>query len=279
MNKNNIKKIITLLLPAILLLSLLSGCANSSKASKEQLKIGMECDYAPFNWTQTDTKNGAVSISNDSTGYAGGYDVQIAKKIADSLGMELVIIKTEWDGLIPGLTSDKLDLVIAGMSPTDERKEVIDFSDYYYESDLVIVVKKDGPFAGATSISDFAGAKITGQLNTTHYDVIDQIAGVNKQEALPDFPTMVNSLKSGFIDGYVSERPGAVQAVRAHSDLAFISFDADKGFSYDVNESNISIGMKKGSPLREKINDALAKITKEDRATLMETAIADSAED
>ena len=274
------KKIIILLLSAIFLLYLLSGCADSAKGKqKEKLKVGMECDYAPFNWTQTDKKNGAVAISNDSTGYAGGYDVQIAKKIADYLGMELEIVKTDWDGLIPGLTSGKLDLVIAGMSPIDERKEVIDFSDYYYESDLVIIIKKDGPFAAATSLADFAGAKITGQLNTTHYNVINQIAGVNKQEALPDFSSMMNSLKSGFIDGYVSERPGALAASRAHSDLTFIAFDSDKGFTYDVNESNISIGMKKGSPLLDKVNEALAKISANDRAKLMDAAIADSAED
>ena len=275
------KKIFALALSTVLLLSLLlvsiSGCSNTAKNG--QLRVGMECDYAPFNWTQTDTKNGAVAISNDSTGYAGGYDVEMAKKIADSLDMELVIIKTEWDGLIPALTSDKLDLVIAGMSPTDVRKEVIDFSDYYYESDLVIVVKADGPFAGASSLADFSGGKITGQLNTTHYDMIDQIAGVDKQEALPDFSSMINSLKSGFIDGYVSERPGALAAVHAHSDLAFISFSADNGFSYDVNESNISIGMKKDSELRDKVNSALAKISQEDRAKLMDAAIANSTED
>ena len=274
------KKLFILMLAAvILLLSLtaLSGC-SAGKKTEGQLRVGMECDYAPFNWTQTDNKNGAVAISNDSTGFAGGYDVQMAKKIADLLNMELVIVKTEWDGLIPGLTSDKLDLIIAGMSPTDERKEVIDFSDYYYESDLVIIVKKDGPFANAKSIADFAGAKITGQLNTTHYTVIDQIAGVNKQEALPDFSSMTNSLKSGFIDGYVSERPHALAAVRVHSDLTFIGFDADKGFMYDVNESNISVGMKKGSELMGKINDALAKISKDERAKLMDNAIADSAE-
>ena len=278
MKKTKTKKIFILLVSAVLLLSLTLTLPGCSKPAKDKLKVGMECDYAPFNWTQADKKNGAVAISNDSTGYAGGYDVQIAKKIADSLGMELEIIKTEWDGLIPGLTSGKLDLIIAGMSPTDERKEVIDFSDYYYESDLVIVVKSDGPYANATSIADFSGAKITAQQNTTHYDVIDQIAGVNKQEALPDFSSMTNSLKSGFIDGYVSESPHAKSVTGVHSDLTFIQFDKDKGFNYDVNESNISIGMVKGSDLKAKINEALTKISKEDREQLMIQAMADAEE-
>jgi len=269
------KKLFILLLSAVLLLSLLGSCSKPSG----KLKVGMECDYAPFNWTQTDTKNGAVPISNDSTGYAGGYDVQMAKKIADSLGMELEIIKIEWNGLIPALTSDKIDLIIAGMSPTDERKEVIDFSDYYYESDLVIVIRKDSAYANATSVSDFAGAKITGQQGTTHYEVIDQIAGVKKQEAMQDFASMMNSLKAGFIDGYVSERPGALAAAHVHSDLTFVGFAADKGFIYDINESNISIGMKKGGDLLDKVNGALAKISKDERAKIMDQAIADSAED
>ena len=270
------KKIIVLVLSVILVLGVLSGCSESEKG---QLRVGMECDYAPFNWTQSDTSNGAVAISNDSTGYAAGYDVEIAKKIADSLGMELVIVKTDWDGLIPALSAGVIDIIIAGMSPKAERKEVIDFSDYYYESDLVIVVTADGPYANATSLLDFAGAKITGQLNTTHYDVIDQIAGVDKQGALPTFPTMINSLKSGFIDGYVSERPGALAAAHAHSDLAFVDFAAGNGFTYDPDEANVSIGMSKGSDLLSKINSALAKISKDEREQLMITALDNAVED
>ena len=274
------KKIIGLVLCAVLLLpafAALGGCSDGGEQG--QLRVGMECDYAPFNWTQSDKSNGAVAISNDSTGYAAGYDVEIAKKIADSLKMELVIVKTDWDGLIPALSAGVIDIIIAGMSPTDERKQAIDFSDYYWESDLVIVVMADGPYADAASLADFAGARITGQLNTTHYDMVDQIGGVDKQGALPTFPTMIASLKSGHIDGYVSERPGAMAAVQAHPDLTFAAFDADKGFSYDVNEANVSIGMSKDSDLLKKINDALAKISKDEREQLMIDALANSAED
>ena len=127
--------------------------------------------------------NGGVKIDGNAE-YAGGYDVEIAKKIADGLGKELVIVKTEWNGLVPALISGKIDAILAGMSPTEERKQTIDFSDNYYTSNFVMVVKKGGAYEGATSIQDFSGAKITGQLNTSHYGVIDQIKGVKKQPAI-----------------------------------------------------------------------------------------------
>jgi len=137
----------------------ISGADNTSEADNT-FKVGLEAGYPPFNWTQMDDSNGAVKIQNAAE-YAGGYDVEIAKLIAESLGKELVIIKTEWDGLIPALNSGKIDAIIAGMSPTEERKESIDFTDNYYTSDLVMVVKSGGQYDGATSIQDFKGAKIT----------------------------------------------------------------------------------------------------------------------
>ena len=165
-----------------------------------------------------DDSNGGVKIEG-SAEYAGGYDVEIAKKIAKDLGKELVIAKTEWDGLVPALTSGKVDAIIAGMSPTAKRKETIDFSDNYYKSDLVMVVKKGGKYDAATSIQDFKGAKITAQLNTFHYSVIDQIKGVSKETAMDNFPTMRVALQSGMIDGYVSERPEGVSSANANKTL------------------------------------------------------------
>ena len=162
---------------------LMSGCAKNSDEAKDStgdgentFKVGMEAGYPPFNWTQMDNSKGAVKIQNAAE-YAGGYDVEIAKLIAESLGKELVIVKTDWEGLIPALNSGKIDAIIAGMSPTAERLESIDFSDHYYTSDLVMVVKKGGKYENAKSIKDFKGAKITAQLNTFHYTVIDQIKG------------------------------------------------------------------------------------------------------
>lgn len=126
---------LTLLLSAVVLLA---GCGQSSESASgsgdaDTFTVGLEAGYPPFNWTQNDDSNGAVKIKGGSQ-YAGGYDVEMAKKIADGLGKELVIVKTEWDGLVPALTSGKIDAIVAGMSPTAERKETIDFSDNYYNS-------------------------------------------------------------------------------------------------------------------------------------------------
>ena len=245
------------------------SCAAEGNADIAELKVGMECAYAPFNWTQTDDSNGAAPISGGA--YAAGYDVEIAKKIADGLGMKLVIVKTEWDGLLPALTSGKIDAIIAGMSPLPERLESIDFSDSYYTSDLVVVVKKDGPFANAKNLDDLSGARITGQLNTSHYGVIDQIPGVLKQTAMDDFPTMIVALNSGKIDGYVSERPGAVSASVSNPDISFIIFE--NGFSYSTEEASIAVGLKKGSDLTDKINQILAGVSEEERNIMMDTAV------
>jgi len=249
---------------------LLAGCAKPSSGTKDTFKVGMECGYAPFNWTQLDDSNGGVKIDGTSE-YAGGYDVEIAKRIADALGKELVIVKTKWEGLEPALRSGKIDAIIAGMSPTAERKETIDFSENYYKSDLVMVVKKGGAYENAKSIQDFSGAKITAQLSTFHYTVIDQIEGVVKQEAMSDFSAMRVALESGIIDGYISERPEGVSAEAANENFKMVVFE--DGFETSDDDTAIAVGLVKNSPLKEKINEAIKAISEEERVELMDNAI------
>ena len=270
--RNKFALFIVLLLSAIFLLA---GCGTSSgkesgASEKDTFKVGLEAGYAPFNWTQNDDSNGAVKIGG-SAEYAGGYDVEIAKKVAEGLGKELVIVKTEWDGLVPALTSGKIDAIIAGMSPTAERKETIDFSDNYYTSNLVMVVKKGSKYEGATSIQDFKGAKVTAQLNTFHYSVIDQIKGVDKKTAMDNFPAMRVALESGIIDGYVSERPEGVSASTANDNYVMVEFE--DGFKTSADDTAIAVGLKKGSDLTDKINEILAGIPEEERTSIMDTAI------
>ena len=240
--------------------------------SKGTIVVGMECAYAPYNWSQTTASEYTVEVKSGM--YADGYDVQVAKKIAEELNVTLVIQPLDWDGLIPALNSNTIDLVIAGMSPTAERKLSIDFSDTYYDSNLVMVIRKDGAYTNATKISDFAGAKITGQLNTFHYSVIDQFAGVNKQTALADFAALTTALKSKAVDGYVCEKPGAVSAVTAYSEFTYIEFAEGDGFTCDPEESSIAVGLRKGSTLTASVNEAIGKISKAQREEMMLAAIA-----
>jgi len=257
---------------ALVLILSMSTIACSKSAETNEFKVGLECGYAPFNWTQVDNSNGAVPIQG-SKEFAGGYDVEIAKIIADGLGKDLVIVKTGWDGLPPAVQSGTIDAIIAGMSPTADRKKIIDFTDNYYKSDLVMVVKKGSTFEKAVSIQDFAGAKITAQLSTFHYSVIDQITGVAKQTAMDDFPAMRVALESGIIDGYVSERPEGVSASAANPNFVMVEFAKGQGFQASDDDVAIAVGMKKGNTDLSKINEILAGLSEDERKTLMDNAI------
>ena len=269
------KKGIVKLLSMGLVLSMtavFAGCSNSG--DEDVFRVGMECGYAPFNWTQKDNSNGAAEIQGQKDSFANGYDVQIAKKIADGLGKKLVIVKTAWAGLPSAVQAGKVDAIIAGMSPTEDRKMTVDFSDAYYKSDLIMIVKAGSPYENATKLSDFSGAKITGQLSTFHYDVIDQIEGVDKQTAMDDFAAMRVALEAGKIDGYVAERPEGISVSAANKNFKAVEFEEGQGFQASDDEVSVAVGLKKGNEeLKTKINEILSGISEEERNKLMEDAV------
>ena len=275
------RKFVSLALCAILVMGLFIsavGCKSGSSdktntpTPKAEFKVGMECGYPPFNWTQATNANGAVPIAG-SKEFAGGYDVEIAKLLAAGMGKDLVIVKTTWDGLVPAVQSSTIDAIIAGMSPTAERKKTIDFSDHYYRSNLVVVVQKGSRYEKATSLQELSGAKITAQLNTFHYTVIGQIPKVVKQTAMDDFPAMRVALESGIIDGYVSERPEGVSATTANAKFAMVEFADGKGFQTSDDDVAIAVGLKKGNTDVSSINKILAGVSEDQRKAIMDQAI------
>lgn len=120
----------------------LALASTKTDTANGTLKIAMECGYDPFNWTQTTSANGAVEIANNKGFYANGYDVQVAKYVAAELGMALEIHMYTWEGLIPAVQAGTIDGIVAGMSPTEERELEVDFTECYYNSNLVIIYKK-----------------------------------------------------------------------------------------------------------------------------------------
>lgn len=252
-----------------------SACTN--KKDENKLYVGMECGYIPFNYTQTDGSNGAVKISN-ANGYANGYDVMIAKRIAEELGKELVIMKYEFNSLINAVQAGTLDFIIAGMSPTAERRESIDFSDAYYESNLVVVVREDGEYADATSLADFSGATLVAQMGTFHDKALQEQAadyGINRGTPMDTFPMMTMALSTGAIDGYIAEQPGAIADCASVDGLKYIPLvNNDTGFqNISPEDVQIAVGVKKGSELTAQVNAALAEISADERDEMMQRAI------
>jgi len=199
--------------------------------------------------------------------------VAIAKRIADSLDMDLEIVKMEWDALTTSVNSGIIDLIIAGMTDTPERRMEIDFTDSYYQSDMTIIVRSDSPYANATKLSDFSGAKIAGQMGTLYDTVIDQIPGVEHATAMETYPLLVQALLSGVVDGVTAETPVGQGNVAANGTaLTLIEFAPGNGFDVDLTDTSVSIGIKKDSELFDDVQKALAEITQEERVQLMKDA-------
>ena len=284
------KRMVLGVMAAVLLLGLLTGCGGKSgsaggSSSDQQgasesggsevfqtkvFRVGMECSYSPFNWTQSDDSNGAVPIEGTSA-YAYGYDVEMAKRICEKNGWELQIYKIDWDGLVLALNSNKIDAIIAGMGVTEDRKKSVDFSDYYWTSDTCMIVRGDSELASATSLEDFRGCKVTSQLNSMWMALISQIPDVDEQPGLGGNSEILVAVRSGKLDGTILGETEAYSAILANPDLAMVKFEKGKGFDVSEQESSAAAAIRKGeTDLAEAINAALAETAPEDRSELME---------
>ncbi len=273
MRRNRLVKLTAGVMTAAMTAGLVTGTAMAEE--KKVLKVAMECGYAPYNWTQPDDSNGAVPISNGSD-YAYGYDVMMAKHIADELGYELEIVKQDWDSLVPAVQSGTVDCVIAGQSITSERQQMVDFSEPYYYASIITLVQADGEYADAASVEDLAGVVCTSQQNTIWYDnCLPQIPDADILPAQESAPAMLMALASGKCDAVVTDMPTGMAACVAYPEFKLLDFSGTDGaFEVSEEEINIGISMKKGNTeLLEAINGVLDKMTEEDYAKMMDEAI------
>ena len=273
----NAKKIASVLL--VLMLSVAFVFANGSKeassSSSNTLKVAMECGYAPYNWTQTTDANGAVKISG-STEYAYGYDVMMAKLIAEKLGKDLEIVKLDWDSLVPAVQSGTVDCVIAGQSITSDRLQMVDFTTPYYYASIVCLVNEGSKYENAQGISDLKGAVCTSQQNTVWYDVcLPQIEDANILPAQESAPAMLVALSAGRVDLICTDMPTAQAALVAYPSFRLLDFtESDDNFVVSQEEINIGISVSKNNPeLTAAINEVLATLTVEDYNRMMDEAI------
>ena len=252
---------------------LLSACAP--KQTQETITVGLECNYTPFNWTTvTAESDSSVKINEEGAGYCDGYDIQIAQAIADGLNKTLVVKKIGWDGLIPALQESDIDMIVAGMTDTAERRQKVAFTTPYYASDLVMVVKANSAFANATTLADFTGSNVIAQFETFHDDLIDQIPSVNHLTPLTSASLLVNAVQAGEADAMVTEYPVALSIIATNPELAIVQFAAGQGFTTSFEETTVSVAVRlTDTQLLADINTILASISEETRNQWMADAI------
>ena len=264
---------------ALAMTFVLSGCGGSeddgknvsSVTGKEKFVVGMECNYAPFNWQSNEQTDTSVAIGG--AGYCDGYDVRVARYVAEQLDREIEVKKVSWEGLQPALNSGEIDAVIAGMTADDKRRAGMDFTTPYYESEMVMIVRKsDKKVAKYNDIQQFKGKTVIGQKSTNYDTVIDQIKGVKHATPKATYPEMIVALQKKEVDGITAELPVAEGAVAANKDLTIVHFKKGKGFDIDTS---VSIAMKKGtsdSQLFKDVKKAVDNLSKKTRDEWMKEA-------
>lgn len=237
-----------------------------------QLRVGMECAYAPNNWQEDAASDTNYPIENVPGAYAEGYDVQMAKIIAEQTGRELVIVKMAWGGLIEALNQGQIDAIIAGMADTAERRESINFSDPYHVTEYGVMVNGGSAYASASSIRDFAGASILGQKDTMLDTVIDQMDGVNHLTPVDSVPNMISRLDQGTCDGIIINVENAGSYLASNPDFKVIAFAEGDGF--DLGFVGACVGLRKEDVgLLEDVNAVLATIDRETRDIMWAAAV------
>ena len=280
------KKLIAIVLSLMLTVSLCACGGSKTESGKTYadvpgledgiLTVGMECAYAPYNWTQMDDSNGAVPIANNPGTYANGYDVMIAKKIAEHYDVTLEVMAIGWDGLNPALDEGKLDAVIAGQSMTEGRLEEVEMAGPYFYANIVCVARKDTAQAAATGISNLTGT-CTAQTGTVWYNsFIDQIPGATKTSAAETANAMIMAVAESRVDFICTDMPTAMGACATYDNLMILDFSGtDDDFAASEGDINIGISVKLGNTaLKDMMDEVLKDMTVEDFNNLMNDAIA-----
>ena len=276
--------------------TVLTSCGNSGlTVSNDVLVIGMEANYQPFNWTTYTSSEYTLPIYGTNE-YADGYDVAIAKHLSDEIGKDVYIKRIVWDSLIPSLQQDEVNLVLAGMTDTPERRKSIDFTDPYLTSDLAFLIRtedmpegygtKENPASYEQLLELFDGQTLVCQANVVGDGFIDTYFvnnnhGKTIRHANPQstYPSAANEVKGGVSFAMPAELP-VIETMTNLGGLSVLYCDYKSFLSEeDLNGLSVSIGVKKGNAeLADEINAALSKLSDEERNKMMGDAASRSAE-
>ena len=257
-----------------------TSCGSTSFEGK--LVIGLECDYAPFNWSETSPNEHTLKVFNKNL-YCDGYDVQIAKILGRELNMEVIIMQTPWTALVSDLQMGTINAIIAGMTDTEERRESISFTNEYYRSELVLIVSKNiaEQYENQTLNEEqfqtlVYGKNIVSQDSTVTNDVIEifeENYGAIHSQPLDSFSLAATDVSIGSAFAMTAELPVAQSIVSSFTNLGIIHIDQNI-LGETQSELGVSIGINKNNPeLKDKVNNVLETITTEERVRLMSEAV------
>lgn len=275
--ETNMRRMLAMALAILMMTALLSGAQAGVPSGVEDgvLTVAMECNYAPYNWSQSDDSNGAVPISG-SNEYANGYDVMMAKKLCEANGWKLEIVRLDWDSLVPAVLSGVVDAVIAGQSMTAARAEMVDFAGPYLYASIVCLARQGTPQAEAKGISELSGY-CTSQLGTIWYSVcLPQIPNAEIQPAAESAPAMLMALETGAVDFVCTDIPTAQGALAVYPDMVLLDFSgSEDNFVVSEEEINIGISVMKGNAvLKDALDAVLSTMTADDFNAMMAEATA-----
>ncbi len=228
----NLKKIFALVL-ALSMLCCFAGCGAKSNT----LTMGTNAAFPPYEFV-------------DDEGAIVGIDAEIAQAVAEKLGMELEIKDMEFDSLIPAVQEGSVDIVLAGMTVTDERKESVDFTDSYATGIQVIIVKEDSEIA---SVEDLEGKMIGVQSGTTGDIYCTDDYGQENVKQYNNGALAVAALTNDQVDCVIIDNEPAKNFVAANEGLKILETEY-------VTEDYAAAISKDNSELLEKVNTSMAEL-------------------
>ncbi|UNU74197.1 transporter substrate-binding domain-containing protein [Moraxella nasovis] len=225
---------------------------TDANSEQKTLRIATEAAYPPFNDTTAD-------------GQIVGFDVDVINAVCEEMKTKCEIVAQDWDGLIPGLLANKYDAIIAGMSITEERLQQVDFSDPYFSNTIVWLAKNDGSF----DPNHITNSVLGGQRSTTGADYITEKYDGKDGNRVQLYDTYTNAyldMKAGRNVAVMAEKVSAADWLKQNSDgFGLVGEELDNG-------DNLGIAVRKGDPLKDEINAALAKIKQSGKLAELETA-------
>lgn len=240
--------------------------ASSDAIEKKIFRVGIECTYAPYNWTQESEElaNGgkAIKIAN-SEGYTYGYDLALCEKICEQLGWELEVYKSDWTSIFMGLEDKTYDCIMSGVCYTAERDEIYDFSSPYYERQIKAVVREDSDLANITKLSDFDGKNPTviAQLGTNFVDYKDQIPSAQPATDYEAASELFLAIQNSTADVLITEKSTADSAFNTMTGLVQLELDPDDNFvAPEGNPNTCCILFRGGDSLCQIIQGAMDEI-------------------